>query len=119
MKKGLWWLIGIIVVLVGIGGALYGIQNYGRSYYAQVGNVGHIYLQKKDDGTVMGKSYTYNMTGYDKNGSAKKLSVNSMIGVKFTKGHYVKVLWSPAKGVKSYERVSWSQVPKAAQVKLK
>lgn len=44
--------------------------------------------------------------------------VGSTGGHKFVKGHYIKVGWSNAKDVVDFARVSYNQIPKAAQEKI-
>ncbi len=118
MKTRTWvgLLIGLLIV---VPAAIFGYSEFhGQTYYAQVGNLHHSYIEKSDAGKAMGKVYVYKMTGYDKAGKAKALTVSSMAGVKFTKGHYVKIVWSENKGVKSYARVQWREIPKAARTRF-
>lgn len=115
MKKKTWvWLV--IAVMIIVPTAILGYSKvHGQTYFAQVGKLDRSYTEKSDSGKNMGTVYVYKMTGYDKAGKAKALTVHSMAGVKFTKGHYVKVLWSASKGVKSYERVKLTQIPRGAR----
>ncbi|WP_054700625.1 YxeA family protein [Secundilactobacillus odoratitofui] len=115
MKRVWAWVAAIVIIIAIPVSIMYVMQYGGHQYYAQVGELTRTETMRQSNGKVMGKAYVYDMIGYDKSGAARKFTVKSMAGVKFVKGHYVKVLWSRAKGVKSYERVSWQSIPKPAQ----
>ncbi|KRM60652.1 hypothetical protein FC26_GL000460 [Paucilactobacillus vaccinostercus DSM 20634] len=115
MKKKWVWIIVAVVVL--IGGALAYQKYHGVAYYARVGNVAS-QRTDKNAGKTANQVRTYRMVGYNKQGAAKHLSVQTFNSQRLAKGHYLKVTWSAAKGVKSYERVAFNQIPQAAQQKL-
>lgn len=114
MKKGTLYTLVIVVVLAIVGGVWYHI-NYGKTYYyGQVGDVARTEKEPKGYPTV----YYYEITGYDKDGKAKKMEVGSFAGHKFVKGRYIKIGWSKAKKVVDYDQAKWKQIPKKAQEKL-
>lgn len=115
MKKKWVWIIVAVIVLTG--GTVAYQKYHGVAYYARVGNVTSQWTDK-NAGTTNNQVRAYRMVGYNRKGAAKHLSVQTFNNQRLTKGHYLKVTWSVAKGVKSYERVAFNQIPKAAQQKL-
>lgn len=111
------WTITIIAVLVVIIGAVGYVKYHGTDYYAQVGKVAS-QRTDKNAGATNNQVRTYKMVGYNQKGQAKHLTVQTFNNKTLTKGHYLKVTWSSAKGVKSYQRVAFNAIPQAAQNKL-
>ncbi|GAD16519.1 YxeA family protein [Lentilactobacillus otakiensis] len=114
MKKGTVTFIAVIAIVIGIGSVWYN-HNYGRAYYyGQVGKVER--TEKQPDGYP--DRYFYMIDGWNKDGQHKKMEVGSMSGHKFVEGHFIKIGWSRAKQVNSYEQVTHSQIPKKARDKI-
>lgn len=119
MKK-LWIGLAVVAILIAapfVVGKVY--DGWGTSYYGQVGEASSRQPSKDNQGTIQGYYYVYHIKGYDKDGKSRMLTVNTMGDKKFTKGHYIKILWTAAKGVKNYEGVKWSAVPQKAQNHLR
>ncbi len=113
MKKGLIYTLAVVIIL-GIGGGFWYHSAYGKTwYYGQVGNL----YKTESQGAGNPKANVYRITGYNKQGEKKQLTVQSF-GNKFTKGHYIAVGYSKAKGVITYKGVSWTSIPDKAQAKL-
>lgn len=113
-KRGV--MIGIIILIL-VAGAAGFYQYHKTAYYAQIGAISSQRTDKSSGEAEIVR--TYKMVGYNRNGDAKHLTVQTFNNQKFHEGRYLKVSWSRAKGVTGYERAYLNQIPQAAQDKLK
>lgn len=106
------------VILLAFGGYKL-IEAYffsGEDYYVQVTTDG-----KKEVFSASGTSlvdYQYSLTGYNDEGSAKKLSFSTVQEQPLRKMAYLKVTYNDKKGVTSYQEVKASALPEKAKEKL-
>lgn len=114
MKKILFGIIALIILIGGSGFAWYKVTYGGGTYYVQITKDG-----KEKQETANGQKFsrfTYNIDSYQKDGKEKK--------VEFTAGHnlrkeaYLKLTVNSVKGVTSWEEVKKAEVPKEALKKL-
>ncbi len=117
-KKGFTILIGVIIAVIIGTGVVLGLttQYQGNQYYGKVNNPVSQKISYDSDKTAQGKYYEYRIPAYTLNSKGhvihKTLTVDSMVGEKFTNGHYIEMTVSQTKGVTKYQRVSFSQIPK-------
>ncbi|EHO49146.1 YxeA family protein [Lentilactobacillus kisonensis] len=110
MKKGTMITLLVIVVLAAAGGTWYH-HAYGKTwYYGQVGSMER--YEKQPDGNPT--TYYYLINGWNKDGQHKRMEVGSVGGHRFVKGRYIKVGWSRAQKVATYEQVQRNEIPKKA-----
>ena len=106
------------VILLAFGGYKL-IEAYffsGEDYYVQVTTDG-----KKEVFSASGTSlvdYQYSLTGYNDEGSAKKLSFSTVQEQPLRKMAYLKVTYNDKKEVTSYQEVKASALPEKAKEKL-
>ena len=114
MKKILFGIIALILVVGGAGFAWYKVSYGGGTYYVQITKDG-----KEQQDTANGQKYTrysYQMNSYKKDGKEKE--------VEFTADHnlrkeaYLELTVNSVKGVTSWEEVKKAEVPKEALKKI-
>jgi uncharacterized protein YxeA len=120
-------IIGIVVVAIVAAGAVWAKNYYdnryvSQSYYAQVPADESMTLQglKDSDGKVVDKGHTYNLTAYDKNGTARKLEVTVRTSKKselYQPGTYLKIEASK-QIVTGQAVIHESDIPSAAFAKI-
>lgn len=123
-------IIGIIVVILVAAGVWWGKGYYDRTYavndtyYAVIPADQGAELQgmKDDDGEEFSKGYSYNLTGYDKDGTARKdITVNvytDNADELYKPGTYLKIEMSSTRVIKN-SPVQESAVPQSALSKIK
>lgn len=115
MKKRSITILSVIVVIGVLGGMWYH-HMYGKTYY--YGQVDGKIIRTEKAPAGYPNVYYYKVDGWNKDGKHQRMEVGSTGGHKFVKGHYIKVGWSNAKDVVDFARVSYNQIPKAAQEKI-
>lgn len=118
MKKALWIIIGILLVLV-VGAAVLLSVDFNRlgkqAYYTEITKSDHI-TEDKDASGVVYKTYHYELPAYDKNGTKKMLTFTAS---KELRSHaFLKLYVKKADRVTSYDEVKQSELPDKVIAKL-
>ncbi|QDK71715.1 YxeA family protein [Lactococcus protaetiae] len=111
MKKILFGLIALIVIIAGSGYAWYKISYGGTSYYIQVTQDGKKVKEQDDTGKTY-YHYEYKEKAYDKNGKMKQLDFNAEHNLRHEA--YLKLTYNKAKGVTNWEEVQKAKIPSPA-----
>lgn len=112
-----------VLIAVGIAGVLGFVVFFGYTllvkgtnsdyYYTKIATEGTRITDKDTEG-VEHIDYTYKLSGFNEKGKKVELSFRGNKEVPLKKDAYLKVSYSPGKGVTSWEEVKKSQVPKKA-----
>ncbi|MDR2977613.1 MAG: YxeA family protein [Streptococcaceae bacterium] len=111
MKKVLFSMAAIVIVLFGAVKVWESINYGGTSYYAKIKGDGQKYDEKTDSGEIFTR-YEYQQTAFKSSGDEKT--------VKFTADHnlrkdaYLKLTYNETKGVTNWEEVKKSEISKSA-----
>ena len=115
MKKVLFGLLALAIVIGGLGYGWYKSSYGGTERYVKITQDG----VKKDEKSDSGKrtvSYEYKLPSYDKNGEGKDISFTATHNLR--KDAYLKVTDNKAKGVTNWEEVQKNDLPSKAKDKL-
>jgi uncharacterized protein (TIGR01655 family) len=116
MKKIIFGLAALLILL-GIGGfAWYKVSYGGTSYYTQIMANGQKTETRADSGEFF-YQYNYDQNAVDAKGNVKKLSFNASHDLRKTA--YLKLTWNKNKGVTNWQEVEKSEIPAQAAEKLK
>ena len=116
MKKILFGIVALVVIVIGSGYAWYKVSYGGTEYYLQIKNDGKVVTGEKTYGGGKWKDYEYKIPAYTKDGKEKTLDF--MGGHNLKHGAYLKVLNNNKKGVTSWEEVKKKDVPEKALSKI-
>lgn len=117
MKK---LLIGLVLTVVLIFGGLKIADTVvmgGTDYYVQITNDGTKNLEQDNSGNTITR-YSYQLTGFDKEGNQKVLDFSAFKDRPLKRDAYLKLTWNQKKGVTSYEEVQKNDLPQKAAAKL-
>ena len=115
MKKILFGIIALIILVGGAGFAWYEVSYGGGTYYVQITKDGKE-KEVSDNSGKKFKEYDYDIKSYQKDGKEKR--VTFMADHNLRKEAYLKLTVNSVKGVTSWEEVKKSEVPKEALKKL-
>ena len=111
--KGKVFAVGLAVLLLigGIIGGLYYMENYDKIYYTKVDNSQITELSGSSD-----MKYEYDLSSYDESGKKRNLKFKTSRELK--ENAYLLLEVRPA-GVYKWEEVQYDELPQAVQEKLK
>lgn len=115
MKKVLFGLLALAVVIGGLGYGWYKSSYGGTERYVKITQDGLEKIGKSDSGERM-VSYEYKLPSYDKNGEGKDISFTATHNLR--KDAYLKVTDNKVKGVTNWEEVQKNDLPSKAKDKL-
>ena len=115
MKKILFGIIALIILVGGAGFAWYKVSYGGGTYYVQITKDGKE-KEVSDNSGKKFKEYDYDIKSYQKDGIERR--VTFMADHNLRKEAYLKLTVNSVKGVTSWEEVKKSEVPKEALKKL-
>ncbi|MBO0481974.1 YxeA family protein [Candidatus Enterococcus courvalinii] len=116
MKK----IIGLVALLaVFIGGSMFAYNYFygGETYYTEITTNGEKHTELSDNGESY-TTYTYKQNAYNKNGEAKRVTLNEARERPLKLNAYLKLKVNPRKGVMSWEEVKETDIPKEALEKM-
>lgn len=108
--------VGVVVILTLGGKAGYTLLVKGANsdeYYTKIATEGTRIVDKDTEG-VEHIDYKYELTGFNKKGEKVDLSFRGSREEPLKKDAYLKVSYSPGKGVTSWEEVQKNQIPEKA-----
>lgn len=115
MKKILFGVIAVLLILVGAGFAWYRVEYGGTAYYVKITENGTKTTEKDDQGQTF-YLYDYDQKAFDKSGHSRQ--------IEFTADHnlrhqaYLQLTYNQKKGVTNWEERSSKQVPEKALAQL-
>ncbi|QPS71248.1 YxeA family protein [Lactococcus garvieae] len=115
MKKVLFGLLALVVIIGGLGYGWYKSSYGGAERYVKITQDG----TKKEGKTDSGEryvDYVYKIPSYDKNGVKKEVTFNAQHNLR--KEAYLKLTDNKVKGITSWEEVQQKDVPAQAKDKL-
>ncbi len=111
MKKALTACLAAILIIGGVVGGLYHMENYDKIYYTKIDNE-----QKSELPANRDMEYEYRLDSYDEKG--KKRTLKFETSRELREDAYL-MLEVKSTGVHKWEEVQFDELPAAAQEKLK
>jgi len=116
LKKIMFSLMALILIVIGGGFAFYKVTYGGVSYYVQIKEDG----KEKEIALVNGNSvkrYDYSIEAFDSKGQEKVIKFDTDHNLRHEA--YLKMTYNKTKGVTSWEEVEQAKVPEKALAALK